>query len=282
MANSTIITTPSSVVQQLNLYIPIVFIFLGSIGNVLNIIIFRQRSLRSLPCSIYFLSSSIANIFVIYFSLLTRLLTQYAGIPTDTGSDTFCKTKYYILYSSRTLSAWFIVLAAIDRYASSSQDNRRRKFSRLSVAYSLIGIISGFIFTNYVHILIYFKLTMIRNQYNKIVPSCILQAGLNIYMIFSDFFFLTWYCLLPPLLMTIFGILTIKNVRTSQRRIVPNNNSALQQQIKKNNQLVKMLLLQILTFIPLTLPFDTQISIYENIINHHNFHFIKSKGYFKY
>ncbi|CAF1050828.1 unnamed protein product [Didymodactylos carnosus] len=258
MGNSTIITILGSVVQQFNLYIPILFIFLGSIGNVLNIIIFRQRSLKFIPCSIYFLSSSIANIFVIYFSLFTRLLTQYAGIPTDTGSDTFCKTKYYILYSSRTLSAWLIVLAAIDRYASSSQDYRRRKFSRLSVAYSLIGIISGFIFIIYVHVLVYFKLTFIRNQYNQFVPSCLQQAGFNIYPVFSDFFFLTWYCLLPPLLMAIFGILTIKNVRTSQRRIMANNNATLKQQLKKNNQLVKMLLLQILIFIPLTLPLAMQ------------------------
>lgn len=79
--------------------------------------------------------------------------------------------------------------------------------------------------------------------------SYIGETFANGYRLFSDLYFLFIYCLIPPSLMLLFGCLTIQNVRLSKRQIIPTN-TRIQ---RRNKQLIRMLLVQIITFIPLTL-----------------------------
>src|SRR5215813_5173850 len=96
------------VTRELNRYIPIVLLILGTIGNISNILVFTRPLLRTNPCSLYFISSSIINFCALYIGLLTPFLGLYNLDPTQT-IDILCKIRFYLRYSTITLSTWFIL-----------------------------------------------------------------------------------------------------------------------------------------------------------------------------
>ena len=69
---STYIASLYSISRQLSFYVALVHIIVGTIGNILNILIFTTKNLRSNACSLYFLFSSIANLPVIYVDLINK------------------------------------------------------------------------------------------------------------------------------------------------------------------------------------------------------------------
>ena len=121
----------------------------GIIGNTLNCLIFTRRSLRRNSCSIYFLASSIANFFGIFFGCLTRILSTFQINPPASQMALYCKSKTFLIYIGLAASTWFIVGACADRYASSA---RIRSFSQVKIAQRVVCLIS------IVVILVYFQM----------------------------------------------------------------------------------------------------------------------------
>ncbi|CAF3199318.1 unnamed protein product [Rotaria socialis] len=66
---------------KLNRIIPILLLILGTVDNIMNILIFTRRSLRTNACPFYFLASSINNLFVLSVALLILLLSS--GLQID-------------------------------------------------------------------------------------------------------------------------------------------------------------------------------------------------------
>ena len=113
---------------QLNLYFSLFIFVFGIIGNLLNILVLAQRSIRSNPCIFLFLISSIANLISIVFGLTPRILSTWQLDLTE-NNDIPCKLRAFIMFSSRTIALWLIMLATVDRWMSSSLDNHQRKLS---------------------------------------------------------------------------------------------------------------------------------------------------------
>ncbi|CAF3557167.1 unnamed protein product [Rotaria sp. Silwood1] len=117
--SSNTIAWLNSMNVQLNRYLPLPFLVLGTIGVILNIIIFTRRSLVINSCIHYLLANTVANFIVLYWVVITRIMSDGYKIDPSITSDVFCKMKYFLTYVSRTLSTWFLLLACIDRWASS-------------------------------------------------------------------------------------------------------------------------------------------------------------------
>jgi hypothetical protein len=79
---------------------------------------------------------------------------------------------------------------------------------------------------------------------------CFIQQGT--YTVFVALYSIIINYLLPPILMIILGLLTILNVRRTQRRIPPTTNSGYRQ--RKDRYLLRMLLFQVLINVIFTLP----------------------------
>jgi hypothetical protein len=92
--NSSTIAYLNCITHELNRYIPILFLTFGTIGNILNIIVFTRPSLRTNPCSLYFISGSIANFLSLYVGLITPFLGIYNLDPTQ-KSNSLCKIRFY-------------------------------------------------------------------------------------------------------------------------------------------------------------------------------------------
>jgi hypothetical protein len=247
MSNNTIDSSSSNYIasvyftsRQLSLYIALILMIIGTIGNGLNILIFTSKNLRSNSCSLYFLFSSIVNLPVIYVDMMT----QYFGIPTDTSSDFVCKFKFYIVETFRALSASYIALASFNRYVSSCQNVSRRRWSTIKRARLIITVVTLFICISYYHVPLYFRVKMLSNGQ----LSCIGESSASGYRLFSDIYFVITFCILPPSFMLLFGYLTLKNVRLSKRQIVPTTISTTVR--RKDTQIIRMLIIQIVSFIP--------------------------------
>ncbi|CAF1652385.1 unnamed protein product, partial [Didymodactylos carnosus] len=237
----SLVLSLKSITLQLNRSVTILILLLGQFGNILNIYIFTRKPLRRNTCGLYILSSTIANIFSFTFGLIPYILSSGYGINLSTRSAFICKCQSYFYYVCLILSSWFLLLACIDRYCSTHRSAQRRKFSRLSIAYRLILITTIICFLIHIHFLIYIYYTS-TNQCAVLTQT---------YIIFLYCYLVIFYSLLTPLIYLLFGILTVLNVKKSSRRIIQTVN-----QRTINTQLIKILLIQILSYTCLTLPYS--------------------------
>ena len=253
MDEAAIIAVLNQIMLSLNQILPAILLVGGTIGQIFNIIIFSKRSQRSNPVSIYFLSSTIANIFVLYFGVLLRYLQDLFNINIVNDITAVCRIRSFIMYLSLSLSNWYILLATIDRYLISSRDNNRRQLSSVKNALRIIFITTIICILSYVHILILYTI-----QTTPITPTrsqnfCYPQRGP--YRIFSDAQLLIQFSCLPPLFMCIFIIFIIRNIRRSHARLANVVVAEHQERMKKRDlQLSKMLVLQVIITILCALP----------------------------
>ncbi|CAF1106723.1 unnamed protein product [Rotaria sp. Silwood1] len=239
---------------QFNRITPIPIVVLGCMGNILNILVFTRQRLIKNPCSTYFLCSSIANLIVLIFGLVSRFFSDGLGIDPVSTNLGFCRFRYFILHCSMVLSSWFTILAGIDRYWISSRNVQRRQLSNLKNARYLVILTTLIGVTLYSHVLILFTIEQLKSG-----PYCYAQTG--IYRIFYDLFYVTTFALIPPTMMIIVGLATVYQIRRSRLNIQPltiNNNTNVNQLKKRDRQLLKMTLVQFIFIIIVTSPIAVQ------------------------
>jgi hypothetical protein len=216
-------------------YCLIILFILGIIGLTLNTLIFTRQTFRQNSCVNYFLASTIANYFVVFFILPSRILSDGFNIDPGRYNLFYCKIRFYTYFTAKSLSSWFIVLACFDRKMSSSNNVHRRAFAHLKISRWMIFLttLTGLFF--YSHVLIFYEIG--ENQ------QCDARSG--VYRIFNDSVYLIGYSLVPPLLMLLFGIWTIINTRRL-RRIVPRFGRRISTLNNRDHTLMLMLFLQVI------------------------------------
>ncbi|CAF1301638.1 unnamed protein product [Adineta ricciae] len=227
------------ITRELNRYIPLVFLVLGTIGNVLNILVFTRAALRKNPCSLYFISGSIVNFFSLYIGLITPFLGLYNLDPTQ-FNPILCKLRFYLRYSTITLSTWFILLACIDRYLSTSARVHIRDWSSLRMAKRLILLSTLIAFI--------FPYTQTFYCYNISSRGVCIQIDTKCKSL-NDILLLCCNSGLPPIFMALISILTIKNVKHTQNLVTTH---------RRDSQLIRILLIQVTVLILFSIPVTMQ------------------------
>lgn len=230
------------------LVVSIVNFILGSIGLLVNVIVFTRPILRREPCSLYFLISSCYNLFVVFIVMPTRVLSNSYSISLSNLNDGICKFEYFIFYATRATSIWLILLACIDRFLHSSSKESIRRISTLKTAKISILITSLIVPILYSHMLFYYEIANVTNQYGKVNPQCNGQKGF--YRTFFGFCHMVVYSICPTLFMLLFGFLTLRNIRQHRRIRVNQVNR------RAKSQLLRMLTTQVIVIIIATLPFS--------------------------
>ncbi|CAF2497802.1 unnamed protein product [Rotaria sp. Silwood2] len=252
---------------HLNNYLSIVILIFGTVGNLLNCLALSQRTLRTNPCAFLFLTSSIASIITLMSGVTVRLLAGWSADLTD-RIGWLCKFRIFILFSSRTIASWLIVLATFDRWVSSSTNIHRRQMSSLKNAQR--GIIIIICLSSLVYAQIFYC-------YEANLTNAPLKCyGKTIWcrlLIDLEFIFIS--ILIPSLLMFLFSFMTILNVRQLVLRRIQLAPSSIKIQtatMKKHTQRLKkaeyylllMLFVQVILFILFSSPQAIQ-SLYTNI-----------------
>jgi hypothetical protein len=243
---------------QLSRYTQPILILLGTIGAVLNQILFRRRQiLRTASCSIYLRVLSANDLLVLYIVVFTQWLHDQFHVDLTSKSTWYCKTRTYAMYCFYAISPYCLVLVCIDRFCRTSNCTRIRKFATLRTAHRLIFVIITLILLVYAHIPF---------QYSTSGSIC-RPKSLPYYRFLACFLFV-FYCLLPPILMSIFSSWTLFAIRTRRERQQKKYNlhirSASKLRLCRDYQLMKILFLYVTSNIVCTLPFSILLLMHVN------------------
>ncbi|CAF1569872.1 unnamed protein product [Adineta steineri] len=219
-----------------------ILICIGSISCILSLIVFTKKSLRKNPCSIYFISYNIANLTLIYSSILTVTLSAGYGVSPSTYNLAFCRYNLYMAILIDILSSSYLVLASIDRMLVTSVNVKTRQRSTRRFAYMSIIIITIFWILFHSHILSSAVITQVTP--NNFV--CNLPPGAD--LILHSYYSLIVKALLIPLLMIIFGLLALRNIRRI-RSIRRTTKKQLQSSYSKDRQFCLILFMDIAAYV---------------------------------
>jgi len=229
-------------IEATKIIVPIL-IFVGTISNSLNIVILTRPSLIHHSCSLYFLSLAIVNLFYCAVILTINLISDGYSINIHIYSIFSCKLLNYLLNLCPNLSVYFIVLASIDRYCSSSMNVNIRRWSNVRIARRLILCITS-ILTIYM-LSVFFAFDLDHN----IFITCMVHVEdlwKKLVVILNIFF----YVILAPFCMIVFGFLTIQNVKRFEI-----NRERISRYRRTETQLSRMLLIQTSSHVLFSLPF---------------------------
>jgi len=235
---------------QINLYMSNTPFLFGIIGNIFNCWVFIQTILRKNPIAIYFLAASLSDLINIIFGMTPRLFNSFGMLfITDTTSAS-CKIRLTVLFTTRTITSWLILLGAIDRYLTSSPNVNRRLMSNLRKTYQLIGFTCIICWALWIEIIYCVDIN---------VPNSTLTCDMksNTCRAYNDIAVALITIIFPSSMMLIFGFLTISNIRRIRRLKPCTNNHSSAVGIKRRrteNSLICILLSQVFLLTIFNLP----------------------------
>ena len=187
---------------------------LGTVSCILSLAVFSKKNLRKNPCSIYLIAYHIASLLLIYTTLLPETLAKGYNVDPTTYNLAFCRFRWYTTLLFDALGPSYLVLASIDRTLFTSRNALTRQRSNPRLAYACILSMTLFWLLAESHTLAFCHISVRGPGYS----FCFFQQG--DYYTFISFYTAVVKGLLLPLLLLIFGLWAIKNVR-DLGRIVP-------------------------------------------------------------
>ena len=133
--------------------------------------------------------------------MLTRFLADHFGYILYNQSRVYCKIRQYLVNTLPAIATCFIVLAAMDRFMSTSSKLIYRSFATIKYAKWIASFSFILCILSYIHYMIFADLR----------PTCSLQSGA--YGIFTVVYSIVWTSLIPHFLMLCFGFGTLWHIR---------------------------------------------------------------------
>lgn len=255
-----------SIQRSIILYVYPIFLGLGLLGCVLNMVIFTRGKLRKSSCSICekiffrqswknpekefvffskdFFAASVDHICTLIIGIVPLLYSLDHPNPIN-ELFWFCKVRSYFFQISLMASRWFVAFACVDRFASSSDAARFRNFVTKRNTRRAIVVIILFWTTVCVHRLIFYEISSgfcsISNHFTAALYH-------SLYVTIGGGF-------LPALIMIVCAILIRRNlIEKHQRRLqmsIANRNGGTN---VVDNQVQKILFIQVIFYLIFTMP----------------------------
>ncbi|CAF3051510.1 unnamed protein product [Rotaria sp. Silwood2] len=229
-------------VLQMNVYLQPVQFCLSVLANTLNICVLSCRALRSSSCTHYF--NAYAVFCIMYTSLVCSISFARSFSIDWTNTPIGFKMYTYFLFLTPFLARIMLALASFDRYCLSCQLHLLQSTNTIRRArlFIVIGTILSTIYMSPMLVMYYLKQSS---------DTCLQYSNLLISVyVFSQ---ILLYYISAPLLMIIFGLLTISNTQQHIARIGPPLHVAHGRRTER--QLTRMLLIQVIVHLVLTVPF---------------------------
>jgi hypothetical protein len=232
-----------------------ILIGVGAISGILSLLVFTQKALRKNSCSICFAAISVANILLIFISLLISVLQTGFNTALDEYNLVFCRVRFYLAFLLVCPGPYYLIIASIDRTLITSFDARVRKWSNRRTTFIFIAIVTMFWILFHIHAFIYTELIQLGPNYY----ICYFQPGT--YTIFVSYYALV-ATVIPFIFMTVFGLLTVRNLQRLRRVrpafVTSNNNTAVIAQPRivndRERQLILMCLIETITYVIFCFP----------------------------
>lgn len=246
--NVTTTSTLTIVAQHLNIWFGLSLLLIGNIGCIINIIVFHSKTFHKSSFSIYFLATTCADLFLLNFVLLTRILQNGFMLQIFQTHEYICKFHAYISSLTSSLSCSFFIMVSIDRFLSTHRQQYYRSWgNQYSLAIKLIPCIILFWMIVLSHQLFLYEIDSI---------SGLCQLKIDFYWWYNIYMKFIVTGLIPPLAILMISAMIIRNIRlvvncgiqsTNQRLLSIEENSKTKVfRLKKlDNQLTFILLIQL-------------------------------------
>ncbi|CAF1648792.1 unnamed protein product [Adineta ricciae] len=152
----------------------------------------------------------------------------------------YCKIRMYIIQITSFVYRWSYTIASFDRYILSSSNARLRKFASVQIA---IRVLFGIVLIS----LIYSVYIPFVYEIKSLVCSIFNNSNMTLFTSLSS---IILGAFIPILIMIICTLLTRKNLKEKRER---RQNLSIREE-KRDRQALRMLFVQILVFIIITLP----------------------------
>ena len=124
------------------LYVSPVIIVVGTVGNVLSIIVFCQKGLRVKSTSAFLIGLAVVDTLVLFTGLLRWWISELLSIDIRIFSLVGCKTHIFLTYAAIHCSAWILVAVTIERFISVFLPMKSRQIcTRHRAIVSMVAII---------------------------------------------------------------------------------------------------------------------------------------------
>ena len=230
-------------VHQSNIYIQPIHFLLVILTNIINIRILSCRALRSSLCTYYFLAYAILGI--MYTCFLSPIQFARGFSINLTNNNLTCKVSTYFLFVLPLQANIMLILASFDRYYSSSHLSHYHSINRT------IRIARQNIFIGNLFCIVFMIPMLFIYTWDEKLNKCLAKSHLSIQIYICSQVFI--YYILSPLLMIVFGMLTIYNIHQQSNHSVTFILS--KRRRRTECQLAQMLFLQITVHLILVLPF---------------------------
>ena len=229
------------ILEKILTYFSFTILFLGLIGNSLNIIIFlRHKFFHQNQCVFYLTAESIVDCVQLLITFTSRIgIIVFNYDPMQT-SLTWCKIRSMIAPVCALISMTTVCFAVIDQYLSTHHNPRLRKTSTLQLAQTLMCLNVSIWLLYGISFLVFFGI-------RPSVGCAPIQLSFLRY--YQFFHFPVLLGLLPMIIGSIFSVLAYRNVRRIVRRQISHT------QRRLDRQLTAMVLARVTFLIIVTLPF---------------------------
>ncbi|CAF3806547.1 unnamed protein product [Adineta steineri] len=198
--------------QQVTIYVGWFFVIAGIGGNGLNILIFTSvRNYRQTP-----------------FSVISRIFIAGYQIDLTLTSTFWCKLRAYLINVLTLISFTYSCLASIDQFLVTSRNANVRRFSNIKWAHRMMFIVIIVWCLHGIPQILFYDIS-------SITQTCrIINAS---YSIYASIYVLSLTCIIPIVVMIVFGYLTYRNIHLT--RVIRAEQQA-------DHQLVRMTLIQVI------------------------------------
>ena len=104
--------------KQLQLYVPPVLLILGSVGNVLSLVILVRPDMRKYSAYVYLAVLAAADTLVLYVGLMRMWLGEVTGRDMRDATDWTCRIVTLVGYTVSDYSGWLIIAVTLERYVA--------------------------------------------------------------------------------------------------------------------------------------------------------------------
>ncbi|CAF0894917.1 unnamed protein product [Adineta steineri] len=215
-------------------YAVLVLITSGTVGNLLNILVFiRIRVLRQMPNSIFLLTSFVASLVQLWTTRFSTVFLNLTGVDLLKQSGFYCEIRWLFGRMSGTITMASICLVSINRFLMTSHNVRYRQVFTTQRARVAVIVVVLVFFIPFTPDIVYYW-----------TPSCTSTGSPYGYRQFIMYFSQVFSNLVAGPVLALFGILTWRNLRGV--RVVQRNR--LEEQV--NRMILAELVMVCITAIP--------------------------------
>ena len=231
---------------------PIILV-IGTIGNILSILVFARKGMRNLTSALYLIVLAIADLLLLYLGLLRYYIRELTDVDIRDTSETACKLHIIFVYFMRHFTSWILVSVTVERFISVWYPFKAKIICTLRNGAIVLAALGLVLFSANLHSLWTMELVSTSNTTDSYECRTVKHKGLR----FFDFKIWPWidsfiasYC--PFAIMLVFNILIIVRITRPQR--YKTDTSGNSPKNIKLTSLTAMLLTVNLAFLVLTTP----------------------------